>query len=156
MINIIPGIIIALLFVILLRNSQLDFKKQNAAGRDEKQGQSVKEYLSGLKGLVQNRSLLLISTSSAFRSMTQNALLTFLPLYLAHELEFSPLWVGTGIFLLQMGGGARIFSLCGPSRDAGLADGIVSPKNGRHQHWPPVRDAVTGPIGIPIAWGCDF
>lgn len=103
-INIIPGVMIALLIVILLRNSQLDSKKQKAADSEEKQGQTVKEYFSGLKGLVQNRSLVLISTSSAFRSMTQNALLTFLPLYLAHELDFSPLWVGVGLFLLQMGG----------------------------------------------------
>ncbi|MBP1155819.1 MULTISPECIES: MFS transporter [unclassified Paenibacillus] len=103
-INIIPGVLIALLIVILLRNSQLDSKKQKATDSEEKQGQTIKEYFSGLKGLVQNRSLVLISTSSAFRSMTQNALLTFLPLYLAHELDFSPLWVGVGLFLLQMGG----------------------------------------------------
>ncbi|WP_217437232.1 MFS transporter [Paenibacillus sp. JMULE4] len=102
--NIVPGVIIALLIVIMLRNSPLDLKKQKARAGEEKQGQTVKEYFNGLKGLVQNRSLVLISTSSAFRSMTQNALLTFLPLYLAHELDFFPLWVGSGIFLLQMGG----------------------------------------------------
>jgi FSR family fosmidomycin resistance protein-like MFS transporter len=101
-INIIPGVAMALIIVILLRNLQMGTKKKKTT--EEKDGQTLKEYFSGLKGLFQNRSLVFISTSSAFRSMTQNALLTFLPLYLAHELNYSPLWVGAGMFLLQMGG----------------------------------------------------
>ncbi|MGG2199134.1 MULTISPECIES: MFS transporter [Paenibacillus] len=103
-INIVPGITMALLIVILLRNLQSGSRKNQEAAGEEKEGQTLKEYVSGLKGLFRNRSLALISTSSAFRSMTQNALLTFLPLYLAHELNYPPLWVGAGLFLLQMGG----------------------------------------------------
>ena len=36
--------------------------------------------------------------------MTQNALLTFLPVYLAHEMGYSALWVGYCMFALQMAG----------------------------------------------------
>lgn len=109
-INIIPGILMALIILILLRNLQMGPKKKKdkdtaeASSKQKEDGQNLKEYTSGLKQLFKNRSLVFISTSSAFRSMTQNALLTFLPLYLAHELGFSPLWVGAGMFLLQMGG----------------------------------------------------
>src|SRR5258705_3316325 len=36
--------------------------------------------------------------------MTQNALLTFLPVYLAYEMGYPPLWVGAGMFALQAAG----------------------------------------------------
>jgi MFS family permease len=36
--------------------------------------------------------------------MTQNALLTFLPVYLAYEMGYSPFWVGAGMFALQAAG----------------------------------------------------
>jgi MFS family permease len=36
--------------------------------------------------------------------MTQNALLTFLPVYLAYELGYSPVWVGACMFALQAAG----------------------------------------------------
>jgi sugar phosphate permease len=66
--------------------------------------QSLREYFRGLAPLFRNRSLVLLSTSSAFRSMTQNALLTFLPVYLAYEMGFSPVWVGACMFALQAAG----------------------------------------------------
>jgi MFS family permease len=46
----------------------------------------------------------LLSTGSAFRTMTQTALLTFLPVYLAHDLGYSPVWVGACLFALQAAG----------------------------------------------------
>jgi len=45
-----------------------------------------------------------LTASSAFRSMTQNALLTFLPVYLAYEMHYSPFYVGAGMFALQAAG----------------------------------------------------
>ena len=36
--------------------------------------------------------------------MTQNALLTFLPVYLAREMGYSPLWIGAWMFALQAAG----------------------------------------------------
>ena len=36
--------------------------------------------------------------------MTQNALLTFLPLYLARQMNFPVLWIGASMFALQAAG----------------------------------------------------
>jgi predicted MFS family arabinose efflux permease len=57
-----------------------------------------------LKDLFSSRSLVLLSTGSAFRTMTQSALLTFLPVYLANQMGYSPLWVGACLFALQAAG----------------------------------------------------
>ena len=57
-----------------------------------------------MPALFRNRGLVLLSASSAFRSMTQNALLTFLPVFLAYELGYSPFWVGACLFALQTAG----------------------------------------------------
>jgi len=65
---------------------------------------TLREYFKGVPALFRNRGLILLSTSSAFRSMTQNALLTFLPIYLAYEMHYSPFWVGVCMFLLQAAG----------------------------------------------------
>ena len=54
--------------------------------------------------MFRNRSLVLLSTSGAFRSMTQNALLTFLPLYLAREMGYSIFLIGLSMFALQIAG----------------------------------------------------
>jgi sugar phosphate permease len=71
---------------------------------DDAPGQTLAEYAQGLRALLRNRSLVLLSTSGAFRSMTQNALLTFLPLFLARELHHPPLYVGAAMFALQIAG----------------------------------------------------
>jgi len=66
--------------------------------------QSFAAYLSGVRDLLRNRSLVLLSTGSAFRTMTQSTLLTFLPVYLAHDMGYSPFWVGACLFALQAAG----------------------------------------------------
>jgi len=86
--NVVPGIVIALLLFVFLGTLQLAGKKREAS-RDPG-AQSLRNYFRGLPGLFRNRGLVLLSTSSAFRSMTQNALLTFLPVYLAYEMGYSP------------------------------------------------------------------
>ncbi|GAB7388842.1 MFS transporter [Bacillaceae bacterium] len=104
-VNIVPGLVMAVLILIFLRNLQTTANAKGE-GKDpqRKEGITVREYFRGLPALLRNRSLILLSTSSAFRSMTQNALATFLPLYLAHEMKFSPMLVGVGVFLLQAAG----------------------------------------------------
>jgi sugar phosphate permease len=47
---------------------------------------------------------MLVSCSSAFRTMTQVGLLTFLPVYLAYELGYSPFVTGICLSLLQVAG----------------------------------------------------
>ena len=57
-----------------------------------------------MRQLFRNRALILLSTGSTFRSMTQSALLTFLPVYLAHDMGYSPFVVGACLFALQAAG----------------------------------------------------
>jgi MFS family permease len=98
--NVAPGIVIALLIFVFLGSMQLGPKKPAT----EPRAQSLRDYFRGLPELFRNRGLVVLATSSAFRSMTQNALLTFLPVYLAYELGYSPFWVGACMFALQAAG----------------------------------------------------
>jgi MFS family permease len=98
MVNVAPGIVIALLIFMFLGTMQLGAKKAPAGG------QSLRDYFRGLPELFSNRGLIVLASSSAFRSMTQNALLTFLPVYLAYELGYSPILVGACMFALQAAG----------------------------------------------------
>ncbi|HYS50827.1 MAG TPA: MFS transporter, partial [Burkholderiales bacterium] len=100
--NVVPGVVIALLLFVFLGTLKLGGGKREASR--EPGAQSLREYFRGLPELFRNRGLILLSTSSAFRSMTQNALLTFLPVYLAYEMGYSPFWVGTCMFALQTAG----------------------------------------------------
>ncbi len=100
--NVVPGVVIALLLFVFLGTLQLGGSKREAS-RD-RGTQSLRDYFRGLPELFRNRGLVLLSTSSAFRSMTQNALLTFLPVYLAYEMGYSPFWVGACMFALQAAG----------------------------------------------------
>jgi len=82
-INVLPGLVIAFLMFAMLGSIQLGAKRSPA------EGQPLGQYLQGLRGLLRNRALVLLSTGSSFRTMTQSALLTFLPLYLAREMGYS-------------------------------------------------------------------
>jgi MFS family permease len=100
--NVVPGVVIALLLFVFLGTLKLGGGKREASR--EAGAQSLREYFRGVPALFRNRGLILLSTSSAFRSMTQNALLTFLPVYLAYEMGYSPFWVGACMFALQTAG----------------------------------------------------
>ena len=100
--NVVPGVVISLLIFVLLGTMRLGGKKRETA--IDPGTQSLREYFRGVPALFRNRGLILLSTSSAFRSMTQNALLTFLPVYLAYEMGYSPFWVGACMFALQTAG----------------------------------------------------
>ena len=102
MMNVVPGLVMSALILALLGTLQLTAGKKTA--QTQEKGQSLAEYLKGLRELTRNRTLLLLSTSGAFRSMTQNSLLTFLPLYLARELGYSAAVVGMTMFALQAAG----------------------------------------------------
>ena len=104
--NVVPGLVMSLLLLVFLGTLRLGPKKAGkaAAAVDDGPGQSLADYGRGLRALLRNRSLVLLSTSGAFRSMTQNALLTFLPLFMARELGLSVLLVGSAMFALQAAG----------------------------------------------------
>lgn len=99
--NVAPGLVVALALFALLGTMRLSSPAKRPAAQE---GQSLANYGQGLRELLANRAVLLLSIGSAFRSMTQNGLLTFLPLYLAHELGYSTLAVGFAMFALQAAG----------------------------------------------------
>ena len=96
--NVAPGLIVAALMLAFLGSMRLGQKKHAS------EGQSMREYAQGLRKLFANRSLILLSTGSSFRTMTQTALLTFLPVYLANQMGYSPAVVGACLFALQAAG----------------------------------------------------
>ena len=97
--NVLPGLVVALLMFVFLGSMRLGSKKASAH-----ESQSLARYWDGLRQLFRNRALILLSTGSTFRSMTQSALLTFLPVYLAHDMGYSPFVVGACLFALQAAG----------------------------------------------------
>jgi sugar phosphate permease len=103
--NAIPGAIMSIL--ILVSVGTLTFgrkKKQAVAAEIVEEGQKVGEYAHGLRALLRNKVLIMLAVGSAFRSMTQTTLLTFLPVFLAYEMAYSPIWVGSCMFMLQAAG----------------------------------------------------
>ena len=94
--NVVPGLVVALLMFAFLGTMKL--------GSTKAESQSLAQYLAGVRDLFRSRALILLSTGSTFRSMTQTALLTFLPVYLAHDMGYSPFWVGACLFALQAAG----------------------------------------------------
>ena len=95
-----PVLVVALLLV-------LGLGRAPAAGSAPRGGSGKMaggDYLAGLKKVIRNRNVLGLCLMSAFRSMTQNGLLVFLPLYLANEMEVSPLVMGAALAALQLGG----------------------------------------------------
>jgi len=102
--NVVPGLVMSVLLLAYLGTLRLGGRRAQGATADEAPGQSLADYARGLRALLRNRSLVLLSTSGAFRAMTQNALLTFLPLFLAREMGWSPALTGGAMFVLQAAG----------------------------------------------------
>jgi predicted MFS family arabinose efflux permease len=89
-----------LLYIGRLQNA--DARAASVKEKPEKLGGA--ERLRMLGELLRNRALVTLSIGSAFRSMTQGALLTFLPLYLARVMGYPSLWIGGCMFALQAAG----------------------------------------------------
>lgn len=101
--NVVPGLVLAVAMVAMLGTLRSGRTNAKSAG-PAVHGQPPGEFRRGLRELLGNRSLVLLSASSAFRSMTQNALLTFLPLFLADRMGYSPMQTGLCLFVLQAAG----------------------------------------------------
>ena len=102
-VNVVPGILLAC--VIMFFVGGLNVGADSAAARKQLPfAAGLRARLRDLRGLLKNRTVVMISLGSAFRSMTQSALLTFLPLYLARQMGYSPKWVGVCMFSLQAAG----------------------------------------------------
>jgi MFS transporter, FSR family, fosmidomycin resistance protein len=102
-VNVLPGMLLAVFIMFYLGRKQ-------SADRDAGEADAASLAISGLQrlrmfgALLKNRALITLAAGSAFRTMTQGALLTFLPLYLGRAMGYPPLWVGACMFALQAGG----------------------------------------------------
>ena len=72
--------------------------------RDASPGPSAKNYLSGIKDMLRERSVLAIMSAGVFMSMGRLSVLTFLPIYLTEDLQYSTLGLGFFLMLLYLMG----------------------------------------------------
>lgn len=101
-INVVPGLVMAAMILIMLGAFSVASSHDdvNAAGKSS----GMRAYFRGFASLLRNRELMLVSIGSAFRTMTQVGLLTFLPVYLAYEMQYSPFIVGVSMTVMQVAG----------------------------------------------------
>jgi MFS family permease len=103
-INVVPGVVMAVMILAMLGALTMARTREDDSINGGATAWSMKGYLRDFASLLRNRSLMLVSCSSAFRTMTQVGLLTFLPVYLAYELGYNPFVVGVCMTLLQVAG----------------------------------------------------
>lgn len=108
-INVIPGAVMAVLILVYLGafTAQSNLSRNTPTSGNNSspaEPRRASNYLRDVLSLVHNRGLMLISFSGMFRVATQAGLLTFLPVYLAYELGYSPWAVGMAMTLLQVMG----------------------------------------------------
>jgi MFS family permease len=96
-VNLIPGIVIALVLWKFL------FGKLETRAASNK-GLSFVDYMAGMKTMAQTPSVLLLVVVAGMRSMTQQGLHTFLPIYLTHSLGFSSAVAGLYLSITQTAG----------------------------------------------------
>ena len=100
--NVVPGLLMSALILLLL--GAFSMSREDGAINAGAKARGAREYLRDFATLLRNKALILIACSSAFRTMTQTGLLTFLPVYLAYELGYSPFLVGVFLTVLQLAG----------------------------------------------------
>ncbi|MEA2989131.1 MAG: transporter, family, fosmidomycin resistance protein [Alphaproteobacteria bacterium] len=96
-INVLPGIVMACVLLLML-GRLVDTPGAAPAKRP------LGEVLRDFRLLLRNRTLIFLGTSSIFRSMTQSSLMTFLPIFLANQMGYSPVWIGACMAGLQVAG----------------------------------------------------
>jgi MFS family permease len=100
LINVVPGIVMSVL--ILTYIGRISNETKAAPARKPAGGGA--QRLRAFASLLTDRAVVTLSVGSTFRAMTQSALLTFLPVYLARDMGYSPLWIGASMFALQAAG----------------------------------------------------
>jgi MFS family permease len=103
-VNVVPGLTMSALILILLGAFSMAKTRDEQAINADAGTQGTKQYLRDFARLFRNKTLMLIGCSSMMRTMTQAGLLTFLPVYLAYELNYSPFSVGICMTVLQVAG----------------------------------------------------
>ncbi len=97
-VNVALGVVIAALLVRMLAH----VRQQRRDSATE--APSARKYVEGIRALARNTNLLILAIVSGIRSMTQNGLTTFLPLYLVYELKLPASVVGLYLGLVQASG----------------------------------------------------
>ena len=100
-VNVLPGIVMSCVILLVLGRMQ---SHDGAGEGDRRPKRTIGDVLRGFRTLLRNRTLLMICTSSIFRSMTQSSLMTFLPIFLATQLGYPPFWIGAVMAGLQVAG----------------------------------------------------
>jgi MFS family permease len=100
--NVLPGIAMALFVLLYVGRVDAGAAPTGAARKAPPVGGIAR--VRSLAILVKDRAFVTLAIGSGFRSMTQGALLTFLPLYLAREMGYSTQWIGACMFALQAAG----------------------------------------------------
>jgi MFS transporter, FSR family, fosmidomycin resistance protein len=98
--NVVPGLLMALLLLIYFGRPQ----PGDELAAEKRMARSGAAVLRVFAVLMRNRTVTMLSIGSAFRAMTQISLLTFLPVFLAHQLGLSPFLIGACMFVLQAAG----------------------------------------------------
>jgi len=101
-INVVPGLVMAAMILVMLGAFTMGSSHDHVNSGGKSRG--VRNYFKDFASLLRNRALMLVSIGSAFRTMTQTGLLTFLPVYLAYELDYSPFIVGVCMSVMQVAG----------------------------------------------------
>jgi MFS family permease len=112
--NIIPGLLMGFILWRFLFNKSMSKAYVNG------EGHNLRDYWIGIRELSKNLDFILLSFLSGLRAMTQMGLVTFLPIYLAKELNLSPVLVGGYVAIMQGAGMA-----------SPLFSGWISDKKGR-------------------------
>jgi len=104
-VNVIPGVAASVVLLLLLGRGGGAFDDRPVPGPSPgRVSRSARHSFAGVRLLLANRTVLMLSLGSAVRAMTAMTLLTFLPVFLANELGYSPAWVGGTLFALQAAG----------------------------------------------------
>jgi len=99
-VNVIPGLLLAALILVYVNRTTE--QSRDIAEKSERMRSA--DVLSALRTMFTSRTVLMVSASSAFRLMTQAGLLTFLPVFLATQIGYSPIWIGACMLALQTAG----------------------------------------------------
>jgi MFS family permease len=102
-VNVLPGIVMSVLIMIYI--GRIHNAEKGSTGSAKKPAPMTgAERWRSFAALLTDRAVVTLSIGSTFRTMTQSALLTFLPVYLARDMGYSPLWIGACMFALQAAG----------------------------------------------------
>jgi MFS transporter, FSR family, fosmidomycin resistance protein len=101
LLNVLPGIAVSAFILICVGRVS---GTETDSGERKHGRMTGAQRLRALTGLLADRAFATLAVSSCFRSMTQSALLTFLPLYLARVMGYHAGWIGACMFALQAAG----------------------------------------------------